>query len=260
MIKGLWDRETVALVLVAAHLPLAGFWMAYAGPGAVGRLALVVLLLAIWQLVFLLVRAQPASLASGVTALAIAMLAPDDLGAFQLILGTSFGTVVGELIFGGWGRNLVPPATVALSFLGFGFPGLGWPEFVAPVAWAALPAAGIGLLFGILRIGVLIGAALPLAACLGAGLLPLATVQTAGMVLVLLVADPATSGTTPLGRRLNGLLYAGLVVLFATGWTGAADVQLCIAAALLTALAVPLLDEAALALWYAQRRRRHVRS
>lgn len=260
MIKGLWDRETVALVLVAAHLPLAGFWLVYAGPGALARLAVVILVLAIWQLVFLLARAQPPTLASGVTALAIAMLAPEDLGTFQLILGISFGTVVGELIFGGWGRNLVPPATVALSFLGFGFPGLGWPEFVAPVAWAALPAAGIGLLFGVMRPGVLLGAALPLAAGVTAGLLPLATAQTAGLVLVLLVADPATSGATPLGRWLNSLLYAGLVTLFATGWTGAADVQLCVAAALLTALTVPLLDEAALSLWYAQRRRRHGRS
>lgn len=139
MMKGLWDRETVAALLVTAFLPLAGFWLFYAGSGGLARLALVALVLAVWQLIFLLTRAQPPSLASGVTALAIAMLAPEALGGFQLVLGISFGSVAGELIFGGWGRNLVNPATVALSFLSFGFPGHGWPEIIPPVAWAALP-------------------------------------------------------------------------------------------------------------------------
>ena len=77
---------------------------------------------------------------------------------------------------------------------------------------------------------------------------------------MLLVADPVTSAATTLGRWLNGALYAGLIILFATGWSGAAPVQIAVAAALLTSLATPLLDEIALALWIAQRRRRHGRN
>ena len=48
----------------------------------------------------------------------------------------------------------------------------------------------------------------------------------AGIVLVLLVADPVASAATALGRWLNGALYGALVLLFAHGWAGAAPVQM----------------------------------
>ena len=260
MTRGLWTRETIALLLLAAYLPLALFWLWYGGAEAAQRLGLAVLVLTVWHLVFLLARAQPISLAAAVTALAIAMLAPEGLGVFRLVLGISFGAVMGELVFGGWGRNVVNPATVALSFLGFGFPGFAWPEFVAPVAWAAIPAALIGIATGTMPAAVIAGAALVAAGAGGAGLLPLDALPTAGIVLVLLVADPVTSATMALGRWLNGALYAALITMFAAGWYGAAPVQYAVAAALLTSLAAPLLDEIALALWYAKRRRRHGRN
>lgn len=260
MMRGIWDREMVAVMLLVACLPLAGFWLAFGGTEALVRLVLVALVLVVWHLVFLLARAQPPSLVAGITALAIAMLAPEDLGVFRLTLGISFGAVVGELIFGGWGRNVVNPATVALSFLGFGFPGFGWPEFVAPVAWATIPAAAIGIAAGVMPAGVLLSAVLALAAAFWAGALSVTMVQVAGIVLVLLVADPVTSAATTLGRWLNGALFAGLVTLFALHWTGAAPVQMAVAAALLTSLTAPLLDEAALSLWLAKRRRRHGRT
>ena len=68
--------------------------------------------------------------------------------------------------------------------------------------------------------------------------------------------NPVASAGTRLGRWLNGALYGGLVILFAHWWTGAAPVQIAVAAALLASLTAPLLDEAAIALWLAQRRRR----
>ena len=123
MTRGIWTRETVVVLLLVAYLPLALFWVWFGDIQELQRLALALLVLAIWQLVFLLARAQPVSLSAVITALAIAMLAPEGLGALRLILGISFGAVMGELVFGGWGRNVVNPATVALSFLGFGFPG-----------------------------------------------------------------------------------------------------------------------------------------
>ena len=91
------------------------------------------------------------------------------------------------------------------------------------------------------------------------GLLPDAVAWAAARVGAV-VADPVTSASTSLGRWLNGALYAGLVTLFATRWGGAAPVQVAIAAALLSSLAAPLLDEAALAFWIARRRRRHGRT
>ena len=260
MMRGLWDRETVALMLLAAYLPLAALWVWFGGTDAVLRFGMAALVLVFWNLVFMLARAQPPSLAALVTALAIAMLAPVDLGAFRLVLGISFGVVMGELVFGGWGRNVVNPATVALSFLGFGFPSFPWPDFVDPVAWAAIPTALIGIATGAMPAAVIAGALLVAVGATGIGLLPETALAAAGIVLVLLACDPVTSATTGLGRVLNGALYSGLVTLFAAGWTGAAPVQIAVAAALLTSLAAPVLDEAALALWVAKRRRRHDRN
>ena len=260
MTRGLWNRETVAVMLIAAYAPLGLFWLWAEGTEAVARFGLALLVAAGWHLVFMLSRAQPPSLSAVATALAIGMLAPEDLGVFRMVLGISFGVVMGELVFGGWGRNVVHPATVALSFLGFGFPSFAWPVFEAPVAWAAIPAVLIGVGTGVMPAGVIAGAVLVGAAGAAAGVLSEPALLAAGVVLALLVADPVTSAATTLGRWLEGVLFGLLVLLFATGWTGAAPVQIAVAAALLAALAAPLLDEVALALWVARRRRRHGRT
>ena len=261
MMRGLWDRETVALMLLAAYLPLALFWLLYGGAEALARLGLATLVIAVWHLVFMLARAQPPSLAALITALAVAMLAPVDLGVFRLVLGISFGVVMGELVFGGWGRNVVNPATVTLAFLGFGFPSFGWPGFDDPVIWAAIPAALIGVATGVLPFAVLAGALIVGVGVYAAGV-PIDSEVWGGaaLVLVLLVADPVTSAGTTLGRWLNGFAYGGFVLLFATGWGGAAPVQIAVAAALLTSLATSLFDEIAVNLWIAKRRRRHGRN
>lgn len=260
MIRGLWTRETVAAILLAAYLPLALMWIWHGGPEILGRFAAAGLVVLVWHLVFMLARAQPPSLSGVATALAIAMLAPEELGTVRMALGISFGVVMGELVFGGWGRNVVHPATVTLAFLGFGFPTFPWPDFDVPVAWAAIAAALLGLASGAMPAAVIAGAAVVAAVAGFTGLLPDMVVQAGGIVLVLLVADPVTSATTALARWLNGALYSGLLVLFAAGWTGAAPIQIAVAAALLASLAAPLLDEMTLALWVARRRRRHGRT
>lgn len=260
MIRGLWNRETVAAVLLAAHLPIVVMWIAYGGAETLFRFGLAALVIGVWHLVFLLVRAQAPSLSAVLAALAIAILMPEDLGTLRAALGISFGIVMGELVFGGWGRNVVHPATVALSFLGFGFPAFGWPAFDAPVAWAVVPAALIGMGTGVMPGGVIAGAVIVGAAAGVFGVLPVPVLHVGALVLVLLVADPVTSAATRGGRWLEGALYGGLLILFATGWTGAPPVQIAVAAALLASLAAPLLDEAALALWIARRRRRHGRT
>jgi Na+-transporting NADH:ubiquinone oxidoreductase subunit B len=255
MNRGLWERETVALMLLICVLPLALVWLWLGGGAAAGRLALVLLVSALWHLLFMLVRAQAPSFAALVSALGIAMLAPPGLGPFALAFGVSFGVVIGELIFGGWGRNLVNPATVALSFLGFAFPAADWPALMLPLAWAAIPAAGLGVVLGVMPGGVIGGAVLTGAGALALGLVPADVAVAAAVALVLVVAEPVTSAATHLGRWLNGGLFAALVALFATGWVGAAPVQIAVAAALLASLAAPLLDEIAVALWTARQRR-----
>ncbi len=76
------------------------------------------------------------------------------------------------------------------------------------------------------------------------------------VALVLLVCDPVASAATAMGRWLYGALFGGLVVLFAAYWGGAAPVQIAVAAALIASLAAPLLDEIAITVWIAVRRRR----
>lgn len=256
MTRGLWERETVALMLLAALMPMALIWLWMEGAEAFLRLFMTLLVAGFWHLLFMLARAQPPSFAGAVSALAIAILAPNDFGILQLTLGISFGVVVGELIFGGWGRNVVNPATVALSFLGFGFPAYAWPDLFAPLAWAALPAAVIGLATGVMAPGVIGGAVL---VGIGAGMAGTVSSEiyvASSVVLLLLVADPVASASTRPGRWLNGALYAALVWMFALWWDDAAPVQMAVAAALLVSLAAPVLDEAAIAIWLIRRRRR----
>ena len=260
MSRGLWTRETVALLTLAALAPLAAFWLWQGGADAVFRFSLTLLVTAIWHLAFMLTRAQPPSLSAVVTALAIAMLAPGDLGLFQLTLGISFGVVMGELVFGGWGRNVVNPAAVAVAFLGFGFPSTPWPVFEAPLVWAALPAAALGLAFGVMPAAVLVSATVLGASAAALDVLPASLLNAAAVVLVLLVADPVTSATTTPGRLCQGALLIALLVLFGAAWQGAAPAQMAVAAALLTSLAAPLLDEIALAYWIHRRRRLHGRT
>ena len=146
---------------------------------------------------------------------------------------------------------------MTLAFLGFGFTTAPWPEPALPVVWAAIPAALLGMFFGVMPARVIIGAAVVTGLSWLAGL-PLGwVVPAAGLVLVLLVADPVASAATRLGGYLNGAFYAALIILFALGWQTAAPVQLAVSAALLTSLAAPLLDEIAIALWLVRRRRRH---
>lgn len=260
MKQGLWNRETVALMTFAALLPLAGFWLWFEGTDMLLRLFMTLLVIAVWQLIFMLARAQSPSFSCLVTALAIAMLAPEDLGVFRLTLGISFGVVMGELVFGGWGRNVVNPATVALAFLGFGFPAAPWPVPEVPVVWAAIPAALLGTTLGVMPAALVMTTAILGAFVATTGILSDPIIYAAGIVLVLLVADPVTSAATTLGRCLHGALYVALVILFGLEWSGAAPVQIAIAAALLSSLAAPLFDEISLKLWVHHRRRRHGRT
>ncbi|WP_417260544.1 RnfABCDGE type electron transport complex subunit D [Celeribacter sp.] len=257
MKHGMWDREMVALLLLLAMMPLLLAWLGFGGVEAIARLVLTLVISGLWHMIFMLARAQPPSFAGAVTAVAVAMLAPQDLSMVQLILGVSFGSVMAELVFGGWGRNVLNPATVTLAFLGFGFPAALWHDFATPVSWAAIASLVVGAIFGVMSARLILGAVAVLALGYVAGV-PLADVAPmAGIVLALLVVDPVASASTQFGAWMNGALYGALVVLFANGWQGAAAAQIAVSAALLASLAAPLLDEVAIALWRARRRKRH---
>lgn len=255
VMRGIWDRETVAMLLLAAVLPLGITWLLATGTEGMLRLAFVLLAAGVWHVAFMLVRAQPPSVAGALTALAIAILAPFDLGPIPMLLGISFGVVAGELAFGGWGRNVVNPATIAIAFLGFGFPASPWPVLPIQLGWSAIAVAAIGALAGVISWRVIVGAGVALAAGWHMMGLTASAVTAAAVVLVLLVSDPVTSAATRLGQWVYGMLYGAMVLLFALGWNGAAPVQVAVSAALLASLAAPLLDEIAIRQWLARRKR-----
>ncbi|MBX3531912.1 MAG: RnfABCDGE type electron transport complex subunit D [Rhizobiaceae bacterium] len=255
MKRGIWDRETVALLLLAAILPLAVTWLLATGMSGAFRLLFVLVAAGAWHLVFMVARAQPPSFAGAITALAIAVLAPTDIGPFAMLLGISFGVIAGELAFGGWGRNVVNPATVAIAFLGFGFAAAPWPVLPVQLGWSVAAVAAIGTAVGVMSVRVIAGAIALLLLGWWQGLLTIPAFTAAAVVLVLLVCDPVTAAATGLGRWLYGLLYGALVLMFAAGWHGAAPVQAAISAALLVTLAAPLLDEIALRIWLARSKR-----
>lgn len=255
MMRGIWDRETVALLLLAAAMPLAVTWLLATGMPGVLRLVFVLVAAGLWHVVFMLARAQPPSFAGASTALAIALLAPIDLGPIPMLLGISFGVVAGELAFGGWGRNVVNPATLAIAFLGFGFPAAPWPLLPIQLGWSVIAVVLLGVLMGVIAWRVVVSAGAALAIGFYLQSIDTAFATAATVVLVLLVCDPVTSAYTSLGRWLYGLLYGALVLLFVLGWKGAAPVQVAVSAALLASLAAPLLDEIAIRLWLARRKR-----
>lgn len=253
MMRGIWNRETVALILLAAAIPVAVAWLWAEGAAGATRLLFAIVVGGVWQAAFTVLRAQAPSAAGAVSALVIAMLAPE-VGPFQFILGISFGFVFGELVYGGWGRSVLSPAVIAIMFLGFGFPTAAWQPLAIPVGWATIPAAMLLLALGILPWRVLVSALVVLVIGGGFGLDLLTS--AAALVLIFLVCDPATCASTSLGRWLNGALFGALTVLFSGTWA-TTPVQIAVSAALLTALAVPLLDEIAIAIWRALRRHRH---
>lgn len=256
MIKGIWDRETVALLWIAAAFPVAVTWFFATGLEGLLRLAFFLVVAGLWHLVWMLARAQPPSFAGALTALTIAVLAPLDAGALALLLATSFGIVMAELAFGGWGRNVLNPATVTLAFLGFGYPGLEWPMLPVQMGWAGAMTAMVACLFGVASILTVVSALLAVLLAQATGLHLGVALPATLVVFALITLDPVTNASTALGRVFTGLTFAGLVVLFATYWTGAPAIRISVSAALLTSLAAPLFDEIAIALWLAIRRRR----
>lgn len=91
---------------------------------------------AFWEALFASLRKKPVDEGLLVIAWLFALLLPATVPMYQVILGMTFGIVVGKLIYGGSGRYLVSPALLGLAFLVFSYPILLFGEG----AW--VPVAG----------------------------------------------------------------------------------------------------------------------
>lgn len=251
MMGGIWQRDTIAWLIVASALPAGAAAVGLFGLVALWHIMLSLAVIVFWQMVFLWTRAQPVSPIAFVTAITVGVLAQGDFSPWQIVLAVSFGTVICEQIFGGWGRNVVNAAVAALAFLFFAFPQTGVSGGGALLALAVLPGAAMLMAAGIASWQVLAGALLGVAwgsAALGAD--PTALLHQGSLVfgLIFLVADPVASSATRAGRWVYGLIAGGALALF--GWTDAGfeGPQAIIFSTLVASLFAPLIDAIVIAL------------
>lgn len=90
---------------------------------------------AAWQLLFAKVRRRAADAGLLYAAWFFALLMPATVPLYQVVLGMSFGIVVGKLIFGGSGRYLFSPVLLGVVFLVFAYPDFVFGEGV----WVPVP-------------------------------------------------------------------------------------------------------------------------
>lgn len=255
MIRGTWDHAAVGLTLVASLLPVIAALVFDQGADVVPRMVIAALVVAGWQVVFRVASGVAFAPAGAVIAVAVGALAPQEAPLWQIMIAVSFGTVIGELVFGGWGRNMLSAGVVTLAFLSLSLPSA---QFVPPgdlVAWACLPGAVILLATGILPLAVVLAASGAFAAAaygLGLETVPCAPLAFA---LVWLVADPVASAATPLGRWIYGALAGALAAVLLAGPADAA--KAVVFGALLAQIFAPLIDQGVIALAQARRKARH---
>lgn len=260
MTAGLWQRDTVAWMIVATVLPAAVVALADAGLDAVWRIGLTLAVILVWQGIFLLTRAQPLSPIAVLTAVSVTVLAPGQVEPWQLVLAVSFGTVIGEQIFGGWGRNVINAGVATLAFLYFAFPETPHEGAGGLMALAVVPALVMLVATGIASWQVIVStlAGLVVATLLiGADPMVLASQGSLAFGIVFLIADPVASAATRGGRWVYGLLAGGLIALFGWGDAGIDAPHAVVYAALLASLFAPLIDSAVLAVKTQLRRPRN---
>ena len=75
-----------------------------------------------WEVLFASVRKHEINEGFLVTSLLFAMILPPNIPWWQVVLGTSFGVVIGKEVFGGIGMNILNPALTGRAFLYFAYP------------------------------------------------------------------------------------------------------------------------------------------
>lgn len=248
MIRGLWTPTTVGWFLLASAFPVVVALGLEQGVPGLARLGLCLVVVGLWQTAFRVSLAVGFAPASAIGALAVSVIAPTDVALLQVLLAVSFGAVMAELIFGGWGRNFLSAGIAALSFLSLSVPGAVFEPAGPGLALAVLPGAVMLILTGILPVALALAYIAVLGALVlipGQWVLLSPALGTIAFVLVFLVADPVASATTTMGRTVQGGMSAALLGLLATGTSVP---QAAIFAALLAALFAPLIDHGVITL------------
>lgn len=75
-----------------------------------------------WEVLFATVRREEVSEGFLVTGMLIPLILPPTIPLWQVVVGTSFGIVIGKEVFGGVGMNILNPALTTRAFLFFTYP------------------------------------------------------------------------------------------------------------------------------------------
>ena len=247
-LHGKWSSQVIMLATVMALLPPLAAVLHERGLAPMPGLALAAAVALMWQLLFERLRRRPHTWSWLATAIVFTVLIPPGLPLWQQALAISFGVVLGEQVFGGWGKNFLAPAVVAVAFLLFSFP---VPTTGSGSTGLAIASALSGtLLFaaGLASWRIIGGFAIAATA---------ATVALAGTMngsgtpggyivfgLVFLVCDPVSAASTNAGRWAHGILAGGLMIMLnhAGAVAGSVSVNAAVFAALLASLFAPLVD------------------
>ncbi len=75
-----------------------------------------------WEVLFSVVRRRDVDEGFLVTGLLIPLIMPPTVPLWQVAVATTFGVVIGKMIFGGTGMNIFNPALTARAFIFFAYP------------------------------------------------------------------------------------------------------------------------------------------
>jgi Na+-transporting NADH:ubiquinone oxidoreductase subunit B len=105
-----------------------------------------------WEILFAVVRRHAVDEGFLVTGLLIPLIMPPTIPLWQVAVATTFGVVIGKMIFGGTGMNIFNPALTARAFIFFAYPGsisgdqvwIAGPDGYSGATALAVPAAQVG--------------------------------------------------------------------------------------------------------------------
>lgn len=106
--------------------------------------AVAALTIEFWQRLFARLRGRPLQEGGSVTALVFTLILPPAAPLWQVVLGMTFGVVVGKEIFGGTGKNFINPSVLGLAFLYLAYP----TAMAGDPLWTGIAGYGGTTIFG----------------------------------------------------------------------------------------------------------------
>lgn len=169
----------------------------------------------VWHFVFALIRSKEIDSAWLMHGWLFCLLLPLNTSPLLVVLGVSFGVVIGSLIVGGTGRYVVSPALLGAIFLMLSYPAT-FTEAAALSTWQQLVVTGSQLSEGwiatfLVQDGVGIGTASAAACAVGALLL-----YAVGAASLRIVAGALVGAA--LAAELSAFAYGGGVAALPAHW------------------------------------------